>query len=462
MKHFVSMLLAVMLVLGVTAFAGCNPRGPVDTTTGDIDTDLSSDYTASITLGVMNDAGEIANANNFVESFNEKYPNITVTVEPITGSYADYILNNAAAGLIPDVFWVGDDSVTRFAENDLLLNLDDVIAADDEFDINAYYPAMVKLGQENHNGSQYMLPRDYNKITVIYNKDLFAAAGIDEDNPLYPRDDWTYDEFLDTCEALRTAFDADSDLASCYPVDAMLNWPPSYTAFFAGFGATTIQNGDVQFDSPEGIEALEAMKYLVDERLAFNPYNASIGNLFLSKQVAMWFSVRTIVSQCVAADINIDFAAFPAFENPSVGAGTSGYGIYSGTSDKNASWALLKHMMSEEGQEAFSQTGNAVPSLMEMNEAENASWKMYPSKDYNHDAFVMYPDRDVVVTELEGLPSTIHTEISGGMLDLLSKTFLPDTYPDEFKDAYPDTADQTLENWVAFKKGQLEEIIQDV
>ena len=266
MKHFVSMLLAVMLVLGVTAFAGCNPRGPVDTTTGDIDTDLSSDYTASITLGVMNDAGEIANANNFVESFNEKYPNITVTVEPITGSYADYILNNAAAGLIPDVFWVGDDSVTRFAENDLLLNLDDVIAADDEFDINAYYPAMVKLGQENHNGSQYMLPRDYNKITVIYNKDLFAAAGIDEDNPLYPRDDWTYDEFLDTCEALRTAFDADSDLASCYPVDAMLNWPPSYTAFFAGFGATTIQNGDVQFDSPEGIEALEAMKYLVDER----------------------------------------------------------------------------------------------------------------------------------------------------------------------------------------------------
>lgn len=456
MKHLVSLLLAVMMTFGVAAIVGCD-RTPADTSTSDINTDLPGDYTASISLGVMNDPGEISNADKFIESFNEKYPNITVSVEPISGSYAEYILNNAAAGLIPDVFWVGDDSVTRFAENDLLLNLDDVIEADDEFDIDAYYPAMVKLGQRDHNGSQFMLPRDYNKITVIYNKDLFDKAGV-----AYPEDDWTYDEFVDTCEALRAAFDKDSNLQSCYPVDAMLNWPPSYTAFFAGFGATTIQNGEVQFDSPEGMEAIEAMKYLVDEDLAFNPYNASIGNLFLSNRVAMWFSVRTIVSQCVAASLNFDFAAFPAFEHPSVGAGTSGYGIYSGTSDKNASWALLKHMMSEEGQEAFSQTGNAVPSLMAMNEAENASWKMYPSKDYNHDAFVANPGRDVVVTELEGLPSEIHADISGGMLDLLSKSFLPSTYPDEFKNKYPNKEDQTLANWVVFKKGQLEEIIQDV
>lgn len=455
MKHFVSILMAAMLLLGVAAFAGCD-QTPVDTGTSDITIDLPSDYSASITLGVMNDPGEISNAEKFIESFNEKYPKISVQIEPISGSYAEYILNNAAAGLIPDVFWVGDDSVTRFAENDLLLNLDDVIAADDEFDINAYYPAMVKLGQLDHNGSQYMLPRDYNKITVIYNKDLFDQAGV-----AYPEDDWTYDEFVDICLELREAFDK-SGLQNTYPVDAMLNWPPSYTAFFAGFGATTIQNGEVKFDSEEGIEAIEAMKYLVDERLAFNPYNASIGNLFLSNRIAMWFSVRTIVSQCVAANLNFDFAAFPAFENPSVGAGTSGYGIYSGTSDKSASWALLKHMMSEEGQEAFSQTGNAVPSLMAMNEAENASWKMYPSKNYNHDAFVANPERDVVVTELEGLPSEIHADISGGMLDLLSKAFLPDTYPDEFKSAYPNASDQTLANWVVFKKGQLEEIIQDV
>ena len=197
MKHLVSLLLAVMMTFGVAAIVGCD-RTPADTSTSDINTDLPGDYTAKISLGVMNDPGEISNADKFIESFNEKYPNITVSVEPISGSYAEYILNNAAAGLIPDVFWVGDDSVTRFAENDLLLNLDDVIEADDEFDIDAYYPAMVKLGQRDHNGSQFMLPRDYNKITVIYNKDLFDKAKV-----AYPKDDWTYDEFVDTCEALR-------------------------------------------------------------------------------------------------------------------------------------------------------------------------------------------------------------------------------------------------------------------
>lgn len=463
MKHFISILMACLLIGSVAAFAaGCGNRGTGNTDSSEINVNLPTDYSAEISLGIMNDKGEIANAENFIESFNKKYPNIKVKIEPISGDYAAYILNNAAAGLIPDVFWVGDDAVTRFAENDLLVNLDAVIEADQEFDLNNYYPAMVKLGQVNHNGSQYMLPRDYNKVTVIYNKDLFAAAGIEPGDPLYPHDGWTYDEFKATCEALRKAFDESDDYKSVYPVDAMLNWPPSYNSFFAGFNAKIIENGEVKFDSPEGIRALEEIKYLTDNRLAFNPYGASIGNIFLSKQAAMWFSVRTIVSQCVAADINFDFVTFPEFPTPAVGTGTSGYGIYSGSDEKDAAWQLLKHMLSEEGQEAFSQTGNAVPSLISMNESPTASWKMYPSKDYNHDAFVKNPEADTVVSYLDNLPSEIHTDISGALLDLLAKTIMPNTYPDEFKKEYPNVADQTLENWVKFKKGQIEVIIQDV
>ena len=46
-------------------------------------------------------------------------------------------------------------------------------------------------------GKQYLLPKDFSPLAVYYNKKLFDAAGV-----AYPKDGWTWDEFLDTAQKL--------------------------------------------------------------------------------------------------------------------------------------------------------------------------------------------------------------------------------------------------------------------
>lgn len=55
-------------------------------------------------------------------------------------------------------------------------------------------------------------------------------------------------------------------------------------------------------------------------------------------------------------------------------------------------------MMSANGQTVLSETGKAVPSMISLQTGENPGWKQFYSQyNYNHDAFVFAPERDVVM-----------------------------------------------------------------
>ena len=461
MKKLISVIVSLIVVAVSVASFGCGGTS-VDTSSADIDINLDPNYSAKISIGITDSDGERANANKFIKSFNEKYPNIEVEIIAISGDYTQTMITNSAGGTLPDVYWVEDNAVTRFADNDLLVNLDDVISRSG-FDKTKYYPAMMKLGQYDHDGAQMMLPRDYNKVTVIYNKKMFEDAGITPDSPYYPKDNWTYAQFKETCKKLKEGWKANPDYQNCYPVDAMLDWPAVFNSFFVGFGAELIRDGEIKFDSENGLRALAEMADLVEKGYAYNPYASSIREIFLQERAAMWFATRPSVSACKVAKVDFDFVTFPLFENPAVGTGTSGYGIYAGTKEKSAAWALLSHMLSYEGQEAFSETGNAVPSLMEMNLEEDASWKLYPEEDLNHDAFLANDEYDVVVSYLDGINSDLHGRIAGGILDLIDKGISPKRRAEvsEFTGKYPNAADQTLANWIKFKVDDIQEILED-
>ena len=54
-------------------------------------------------------------------------------------------------------------------------------------------------------------------------------------------------------------------------------------------------------------------------------------------------------------------------------------------------------MMSKEGQTILASSGKAIPSLNELREGENASWKQFEADyNYNREAFLYAPERDIV------------------------------------------------------------------
>jgi hypothetical protein len=74
--------------------------------------------------------------------------------------------------------------------------------------------------------------------------------------------------------------------------------------------------------------------------------------------------------------------------------------------------------MSHDGQEEFSKTGNAVPSLISMAEDREAEWRVFPYPYYNHSAFVSFPEADVVEYTYDALDSVQEPDVRGIVMTL--------------------------------------------
>ena len=90
-------------------------------------------------------------------------------------------------------------------------------------------------------------------------------------------------------------------------------------------------------------------------------------------------------------------AALPNFGGEyAVGAGCSGYAMYKNCAHGTEAWQFLKHVVSIEGQNAYSETGDCVPVRTSLLTDPTATWRTcLPEKlgsDFNHDAFIYKMD----------------------------------------------------------------------
>ena len=124
---------------------------------------------------------------------------IKVNIEVVNwDNYWTLLEAGASGGQMPDVFWMHSNTAQMYMENDLILPLDDYIAADDAIDLDNYYEGVVELYKSD--GVQYALPKDHDTIALLYNKAVFDKYGVD-----YPTDDWSWDDVLAAATAITEA-----------------------------------------------------------------------------------------------------------------------------------------------------------------------------------------------------------------------------------------------------------------
>ena len=111
--------------------------------------------------------------------FEAKYPNIDLNVTGYPEDNYDVKLDTAiAAGKAPDLVVAGGD--LDHMRKGLLLPLDDMVQQDN-IDLSTYVPAIVEPGDEfscNYEGHLYCLGSYIGSVQMLYNKDMFDAAGI--------------------------------------------------------------------------------------------------------------------------------------------------------------------------------------------------------------------------------------------------------------------------------------------
>ncbi len=229
---------------------------------------------------------EAQSIRQLIDEFNSSHPDIHV--EDVFAGSNDKVLQKLTVALqggeAPDITYQYGSSLPQLAQAPGIIDLTDVVADSawnwDDFVEGARTAA-------TFDGRVLGVPALIDNLAIIYNKDLFDAAGVD-----YPTADWTWDDFRTAAKALTDpankqfgfAFPASADEDTVWHYDAML-WE-------AGGDILTPDNSAAAFNSPAGLQALTTLRDMsVTDGSVYNDLqNAKIDDLFNSGKIGMVIS----------------------------------------------------------------------------------------------------------------------------------------------------------------------------
>jgi len=335
-------------------------------TTGSTDSGSSSSGSSSSGTLQVNiwDNNQLAGLQQIADEWTEQ-SGIAVTINVVDwDNYWTLLEAGASGGEMPDVFWMHSNTAQMYMENDLLLALDDYIAADDAIDLSNYYEGIVDLYNRNDNGVQYAIPKDHDTIALLYNKAIFDKYGVD-----YPTDDWTWEDLRDAAAAITEAGKADGVYG--YAMNTSNNQDGWYNIVY-DYGAQIITDDHkgTTIGSDEGKEAMEMMRQIL-EVSAPQTVVAETGtdSLFMSGLTAMITQGSWMINSFYTAENSSDYAwaMLPYADTNGNGSCDAGerYSAYNGlgwaasasTADPDAAYSLISWFCAEEQQKEQAQLG---------------------------------------------------------------------------------------------------------
>lgn len=358
MKHLLrSASLAGVAAVALTLSA-CGGGDDAAQDTGEV---APTDAQAEITYAIWDENQKDAIDQN-VKDFNEKYPNIKVTVD--LTPYQQYFTKLQTQGesrTLPDVFWMNGPNVQLYAANDLLQPITGLVEAG-ELDLANYPEPMNEL--YTFEGTQYAVPKDFDTVALWYNKALFEKAGVD-----LPTDDWTWEEFTD---AATTISDELSD-EGVYGVVTELNGGGQssyYDSILQAGGHVISEDGTTSgYDDPASIEGLQLWADLVAD--GGSPTVQQLSDTkpavwFSSGKAAMMWSGNWSVAELKDSANKDDFGTVRLPAGPEQRATViHGVGnvVAAHSENKAAANAFLAYLGSEEAQRTQAEMGAANPAF---------------------------------------------------------------------------------------------------
>lgn len=135
------------------------------------------------------------------DAFIEDNPEVTIDLVPVAGeNWGTYLANAAiqiAGGQNPDLIFTAVEGLEFLSSNNLILPINDYVENDPEGQelVDGLLPGLENILSTG--GEQWMMPIATNNMVMYYNTDRFTEAGLEP-----PTADWTWEDFLETAEAL--------------------------------------------------------------------------------------------------------------------------------------------------------------------------------------------------------------------------------------------------------------------
>ena len=343
-------LLAVLLVLAMvlTMLPACG--GPQPT----VPPAPTKSKEAKIILRVgTGDSGEGLNPHQeIIANFEKVNPDILVQLEAVAG--ADYyarLLTQIASSDAPDIMQIGDDAVPMFVSKGAFVELNSYMQGKYPLDAGIYLPGLLKPGEVG--SKQYFLPKDFSPLAVYYNKKVF-----DQFKVPYPKEGWTWDDFLKTAQALTKDTNNDGK-PEVWGAQLPAAWTTGFEYWVAAAGGSLISADGKNFvgymDSDATISAVQFYADLYNKyKVAPPPADLNLfggGNSeFDNGKAAMRLFGRWPQSGLLKnPNIDLGVVAPPVGKKAANVLFWGGFGIYSGSKNKEAAWRFLRFYVGEEG-----------------------------------------------------------------------------------------------------------------
>ena len=372
MRRRVNVIVSLFVVLSMLLTACATPAAPpaappADSAAGDATEAAPVEVPEGVTRVAYwhSMAGDIGGKSipKLASDFNASQD--SCFVEPTyQGSYDDS-LNKLRAGLqsndIPAIVQLYDIATRLMVDLKVATPIQDFMDAEN-YDTSDFEPNV--LAYYTVDGKQYSMPFNTSTPLLYYNKDMFAAAGLDPE--VAPR---TFAEVADYAAKL-TQRDASGNVTVSGGAFAIYGW--FVEQFLAVSGGLYADNGNgrdaaattATFNGPEGVRILEWWKEMYDAGNFGNYGRTTVDtrNAFLAGQTAMFIDSTAVLRGMIdgsAGKFELGTGWLPrpdeaAFENAGTIIGGASLWILNGRpqEEQQCAWEFIK-FVSEPAQQAF-------------------------------------------------------------------------------------------------------------
>ena len=399
MKKMISVFLAAALAASTICSLGAH----------------AAEYTVDELVVQIWDSNQQAGLQQIADEWSEK-SGVPVRVEVISWvEYWTLLEAGASGGELPDVFWMHVNEANKYMSNDVLLNLDEYIAADDAIDLANYYEGIVDL--YSYDGHQYALPKDHDTIALLYNKEIFDRYGVD-----VPTNDWSWEDYLAAAKAITEAGAADGVYGTAMNTnDGQDGW---YNLIY-DFGGELISE-DKTTSGMDNENTIAAMTWLAENLFPCMPSQDAMANtdpdlLFLSGTVGMMLQGSWMVNTFYQAEFSDSYAWAEIPYYDANGNGTPekeervslynglGWAAPANAKDPQACYDLISAFCSEEGQRKQSELGVTMAAYKGMSDAFVGAFEgmdLSPFLDIEEDGTLVMHPSSKYTTAWEGMFTT--------------------------------------------------------
>jgi multiple sugar transport system substrate-binding protein len=282
--------------------------------------------------------------NKIVDAFNAANPDIHVTTTYVNSDKAlTKALTALQGGLQPDISYQYGTNMARLATTPKLVDLTDRVN-NPSYKWDDFFEGERAVATVD--GKVFGVPALVDNLAVVYNKDLFEAAGLPEPTP-----DWTWADFQADAAAIAdpskkisgVMFPADGSETTVWEYEAML-WA-------AGGDILNADNTEAVFNSAAGVRALttlQQMRQAGSLDLDFNPDSGKYSNLFNSGNMGMVITGPWDLG--AFPNVNYGVQVMPSFDpggNHLTIAGPDNWVIFdNGPARVDAAWKFLTYLTS--------------------------------------------------------------------------------------------------------------------